>query len=155
MTEETKLKPGCVIDRKRAGEIVDEFLYYYMVDFDDFDTRDDDDKETLSGLKSARRVLVKAVERGMLEFKMETDKKGIDRMITYQYLTHDMDNPIKYNEFNARALIQMKNVHEKDSVGKIHAVMASLSEKPPKFIGGLYNFDEKIMRNLGTIFLAQ
>jgi hypothetical protein len=155
VTEEKKLKPGCVIDRKRAEEIVDEFLYYYMVDFDDFDPRDDDDKETLSGLKSARRVLVKGVERGMLDFKVEPDKKGVDRMITYQYLTHDKDHPIQYNEFNAMALVQMKNVHEKDNVGKIHAVMASLSGRTRDFIGGLYNFDEKIMRNLGTIFLAQ
>ena len=154
-TEQQELKKGCFLHRERAVEIVDEFLEHNLVDFDDYDPKDEDEAETLSGLKSAKRVLVKAVERGLLEFKLETDKKGVDRMQSIQNRMIPDQPPIIYGEVGGIAMSQMKHVGEKNHVGKMHAVMASISGTNRAFMQGLQGFEHKIMMNLATIFLAQ
>jgi hypothetical protein len=156
MTEEkTELKEGCVLSRERAEEIVDQLFDYYMIDFDDYNERDEQEADTLGSLKSARRVLVKAVERGLIEHKIEPDNKQINRMVVYQHRMIDGAPTIRYDEFGGKALVQMKHVSDKDHVGKIHAVMGSLAGIGRASMEALHGFEHKIMQNLGTVFLAQ
>jgi hypothetical protein len=160
MTEEeiklSELKKGCVMVRERAAEIVDDFLEVNFLDLDDYDMSIEDEAETAASIRSARRVLIKAVERGLLEFKEELDEKAnVERWYAYQHRMIDGQKTIKYKPFNGGALTQMKHVSERDNVGKIHAVMGALAGTGRKSMEMLTGFEHKIMQNLGTIFLAQ
>jgi hypothetical protein len=151
-----ELKKGCVMVRERAAELVDEFLEVNYLDLDDYDMSVEDEAETAASIRSARRVLIKAVERGLLEFKEELDKKtGVERWYAYQHRMIEGQPTLKYSPFNGRALTQMKHVSERDNIGKIHAVMGSLAGTGRKQMEMLTGFEHKIMQNLGTIFLAQ
>lgn len=153
--KEQELKKGCVLPRKRAEEIVDELFDYHRIDFDDYHENIEDEADTLSSLKGAKRILVKAVELGLLETKREPDKDGVDRMICYQNREIPGRPTIRYGTVGGKALVQIKTVSEKDGVGRIHAIMGYLAGTGRKSVESLQEFEHKIMQNLGTVFLAQ
>lgn len=138
------------IDGQRAEEIVDEFFDYYEID------PEDEEPDSKAQLLKAKKKLIKAVMAGRLEFKEETNKKGISEMAVYQHLKKPLPNgtsTFRYREMGGRAKTAMKGAGENDVAGKMQSLMGYLSGTSAGIIADLQGVDYSLSESLSLVFL--
>jgi len=138
------------VSRESAEAAVDEFFEYYEVDPSD---EIDDVREQLG---KAKRKLIKAVMYGRLEFKEETNKKGISEMVVYQHLKKPLSNgtdTFRYREMGGRAKTAMKGASDNDMAGKMQSLLGYLSGTSAGIIADLQGVDYSLAESLSLVFL--
>ena len=138
------------VSRESAEAAVDEFFDYYEID------PEDEEPDTRAQLIKAKKKLVKAVMAGRLEFKTETNKKGIEEMVVYQHLKKPMANgtsTFRYKEMGGRAKTAMKGANDNDVAGKMQSLMGYLSGTSASIIADMQGVDYSLAESLSLVFL--
>lgn len=141
---------GQKISRESAEAAVDEFFDYYELD------PEDEDPDSKAQLVKAKKKMVKAVQNGRLEFKTETNKKGIEEMCVYQHLKKPLANgtaTFRYREMGGRAKTAMKGAGENDMAGKMQSLLGYLSGTSAGIIADLQGVDYSLAESLSLVFL--
>jgi hypothetical protein len=141
MNEEVK------IERNRAEEIVQEFFDYYEIDEDP-----DRDKNSLTVIKEARRIFVKKVVAGKLEFNMDGDQ-----MTVVQHLRFPLkngDTKITYGELSGKAKSVLKRAGENDQAGRMQLMMSTLCNYPATVLQNLRSTDYSLMEIIAALFFT-
>jgi len=138
------------VSRETAEAAVDEFFEYYEVD------PEDEDDDIRGQLMKAKRRIVKAVMAGRLEFKTETNKKGVEEQIVYQHLKKPLANgtaTFRYREMGGRAKTAMKGASDNDMAGKMQSLLGYLSGTSAGIIADMQGVDYSLAESLSLVFL--
>ena len=138
------------ISRESAEAAVDEFYDYYEID------PADESEDIREQLLKAKRRLIKAVMVGRIEFKEESNKKGISEMVVYQHLKKPLANGtdvFRYREMSGRAKTAMKGASDNDMAGKMQSLLGYLSGTSAGIVADLQGVDYSLAESLSAIFL--
>lgn len=152
MSEKETVEKGSKISRKNAIVEVDKMFDYYSIDLNGIE-----DKDSKTSIVKVRSKLIRAVMDGRLEFDYGNDEKGYSSLKCIQHLVSRKDGHHKkmvYREVDGKSKVQMKNCGEEDAMGKLQAMMASLSDNDPPAMLKLRGKDLGLMENLAVLFLA-
>lgn len=139
------------VSRENAEAAVDEFFEYYEID------PEDEEADGKNQLIKAKKKIIKSVMAGRLEFKLETDKKGVEKMIVYQHLKTPFSNGttmFRYRNMSGQAKTAMKSAGDNDSAGKIQSLMGYLSGTSSSIIADMQDVDYSMAESLGIVFLS-
>lgn len=138
------------VSRENAEEALAEFFDYYEVD------KEDEDDDNRSQLDKAEKRMIKAVMKGRLEFKLETNKRGVEQMIVYQHLKKPFLNGIdtfRYGEMGGKAKASMKKAGVDDMAGKMQSILGYLSGTSSGIIADMTGPDYSLAESLSIVFL--
>jgi hypothetical protein len=138
------------VSRENAEAAVDEFFEYYEID------PADEEDDVRGQLMKAKRKIIKAVMAGRLEFKEETNKKGVSEMAVYQHLKKPMSNgtsTFRYGEMGGKAKTAMKGASDNDMAGKMQSLLGYLSGTSAGIIADMQGADYSLAESLSLVFL--
>lgn len=131
-----------VLSSESAKKELKKFYDYYEVDLEDFP------KESQEALQIIEPVIIRGIQRGLIEFK-EDDEKGF---VVIQKLKGDRGE-ITYKELNGDAKMAMNSKSENDTSGRCYALLGSLSGEGAAVIRKLKGPDLKRAEHIGAVFL--
>jgi len=130
------------LSKESAAKELDRFYEYYEVEKDSLG------KEQLEALESVEPVLIKGIQKGLIEFSNDDDN-GFSVVLT---LRNGRDR-LKFKEMNGDAKIAMSSKDENDSSGKCYALLGSLSGEGAAVIRKLKGPDLKRAEHIGALLL--
>lgn len=145
MTEDKK--NDLVISQEAAEEQLNLFLNYYDIDLEDTGN----DKDLARANRSVKNKIIRAVRKGLVEFKEEDDTLNV-----YQNLTKPLQgvtSPIKYKEPTGHSKIAMKESENTDQYGKMYNLLGGMSGEGKKPFLQMKGKDLSIAESLALLFL--
>ena len=143
---EHKNKVSC----ESAQDSLEEFFDYYEVD------KEDEDDDNRAQLAKAEKRMLRAVMKGRLEFKLETNKKDVEEMIVYQHLKKPFLNgteTFRYGEMGGKAKSAGKRAGDNDMAGKMQSLLGYLSGTSSGIIAEMKGADYSLAESLSIVFL--
>lgn len=140
------------IPRLESEKQVQVFLDYYDLDPE----KDGEDDEHTKVLTNSAKRLVRHIMAGRVEVVIDDDKDG-DLKVTQHLQCRRPGGQIEtleYKVVEGSAKRQMKNADEKDHIGKIYSVAASLCGTSINAISKIRGVDLSAVECLGVLFLA-
>ena len=145
MTENNDKKRVLVISEEIAAEQLAVLMEYYDIDKNDIEI-----EEGPEAVQTLMNGLVRAIRKGRLEIKLDSDGK----LIVTQHLKHppgEIDS-INYNVVGQKARLAMDRVKNTKEQERMCAFMGSLSGLGSTGIGSLVAADMGTMNRLATLF---
>lgn len=141
MTVENIQPQAAKISRERAQEIIQEWLDFYDIDFEDI--VNDQGKE---GAQTIQNKLVRAIMKG----RLETDPNNEKGFVVFQHINDG--KTLIYNELSGHQMIEGEKA--KGSIAGMYAMLGSLCGLGSTAIKNLKGKDLGLAHAIGTIFLV-
>lgn len=144
-----------IISEEAAEAQIQIFLDWYDICREDFVNVEDGDMSSTWYDKIVKR-LVRAIRKGLVEFKEENTKDGSPTLNIYQTLTSPItgvDNPICYKEISGRAKLAMRGNAKTGQFAQIYLYLGGLCGESETVFHKMRGRDGAIAECLGFLFL--
>lgn len=148
MTEKIKAMPKVApgVSEETAEKHMDKILDYYDLDIEDIE-----DAELKRACRTSIRKMIKAFQKGTLEYSEENEEPILYQ--TLRYPPHNHEGRIKYNVITGRSKIAMKDNKQDDQYGRIYAFMGQLAKTGAPIFGKMKGPDVSLVECIGTLLI--